>query len=852
MCHCRGSANEAEEIVQFMLMKSSNQPLPNLKTGQNPLHTAAKNGNTAIASKLLGHSPKLLLGRTSTGQSPLHVACLKGHGGVVELILEHIVMIVKGMKHMYSEKEPFSLDFCDSEAVTPLYLACLNGFPGIVKQLLDFRAVHGNLISLTVHAATKRGHTTLHAAAASGSLEVVKLLFASGEVDQEILAPPLAKSVDLLWQRIGGKQLQPPETRRIFVSGTGDFVANSEGLMKGDYPLELTALAEACVHSHSEIVAYFLRRGIRDDKGLACRVLCTVKSFSLCQKVLSHHCKVGQEEMKGSTELTDPEELWKLHLLWGGKKLPLLKKEWFEDGTTFTPSLLKAEYDDGKKQPSTQREKFVMSKPPQKIDTTFIKSVTLTGNRLRSVPLELFKLVNVMFIDLSDNQLTSLPSAVHTTGAWECTRLQDLKLSSNLLTELPVNVWVLPEVKTITADHNRLKKLVNKSVPTQFLTKTLQKIDLSRNDLMEVDPFLARIHSLSYICLCYNQLLTLPLKIWDIQSLDELKVSHNRLTDLASTQDETDHTDREELSNQSQEVETNPAMSAATRVTGARAYVRPQMSRVPSLHPQKSIEPNAYLSMEGVGQLDQTDAGPVLMAQGISKLRKLDLSSNNFREFPRDLPCIAPTLEELNISSNPEITHVELQFVPPSLRRFQARNCRIEQFGNVLNKEQLSLVRQTCVRQELRMQTCEHRSHSRLVNLSTLILTGNQLTHFQILYHSLPNAGAPDFGAEEKTFMKDSNPVLLYPSLENLDLSHNNLQGRFNPNVAHLAKIKAIQLNDNEHLQVIPYELGHLKKLQGFTQLDLRNLPELVQPPKDIQESMCQQILTYLAAGLKE
>ena len=855
--HFRGCMNEAEEVVEFMLLKSPNQPLPNLKTGDTPLHAAAEKGNAAIVSKLLNHSSKLLLCRSSVGRTALHIACLKGHCGVVELILEHISKIVKGMKHMYSEKDPFSLDFRDSEEVTPLYLACLHGYPRVVKQLLTFRAIHGNLISLTVHAATKGGHTTLHAAAFSGSSEVVKLLFATGEVDPETLTPPILNSVDLIWRGIGGKLSEPTTTRKIFVSSTGDFVASTEGLMKGDRPLRLTALAEACVHGHSDIVDIFLRHGIRDDRGLACRILCTVGNFDLCRKVLSHHCKMSQEEMRGSADLRDPDELWRLHLLWGEKKLPVLKGEWFEGGATFTPSLQKAEYDDGKKRVqsrrNTKRTGFVTTRLPQNIDTSYIRSVTLKGNRLKTVPSQLFNLANVTFIDLSNNQLTSLPSSESHTGAcgWGCTKLQDLKLSDNMLTELPVNMWILPELRMIVVDRNRLKKMVAGNVPTVFLPKTLQKVDVSRNDLTNVDPFLAEIKSLTHICLCYNHLSTLPLRIWDLQNLEELKVSNNRLTDLATCEGEAEDVEAEELGH-SQEPETNPAMSAATRITGARAYVRPQVSRLPSLNPQKSIDANAYLSMEGVGQMDDTDAGPVLMAQDVSKLRKLDLSSNNFEEFPRDLPCIAPTLEELNLSDNPGITHVELQFVPPSLRRFQARNCRIECFGNVLNKEQLSLVKQTCVRQELRMQVCEHRNHTRLVNLSTLILTHNRLTHFQVLYHPLQKAGAPDFGAEEKTFEKELNPILLYPSLENLDLSHNNLQGRFNPNVAHLVKIKAIQLNDNEHLQVIPYELGYLKKLRDFTQLNLSNLPELVQPPKDIRDNMCQQVLTYLAAGLKE
>ena len=156
------------------------------------------------------------------------------------------------------------------------------------------------------------------------------------------------------------------------------------------------------------------------------------------------------------------------------------------------------------------------------------------------------------------------------------------------------------------------------------------------------------------------------------------------------------------------------------------------------------------------------------------------------------------------------------------------------------------------MRKELRMTACEHRNHDRLPNLTSLNVRVNRLSQFQVLAHTLPTKGAPNFGAEEKTYVEEDF-VLLYPSLENLDLSLNHLQGKFNPNVAHLGKIKSIQLRGNEHLQEIPYELGHLKRLRDFTELDLRDLPELVQPPKEVlKDSMCQQILTYLAAGFRE
>ena len=845
--------SDAEAIVQFMLSKSPNQPLPNLKTGETPLHAAAQNANMALVAKLLEHSPKLVLSQTSMGISPLYLACRNGHVGIVGLILEQILKIVRGMRHVYNDDNPFSLDLCDSEDVTPLYLACLNGFPEVVRKLLAFKAAHSNFFSLTVHAVTKRGHTTLHAAASSGNSEIVDQLLGSGEVDQEKFSPPLTSSVDTLWTAIGGSQFEVSENRKIFASGTGDFVANTEGLVKGDRPLRVTALAEACIHGHGNVIDVFLEHGVRDNEGLACRLLLTLGHYNLCQKVLSRHCKVSSE-LKGSMDLGDPSELWKLHLLWGEKKFPFLRGEWFEkDSAVFTPAIQKVEYDDGKKRAQSQRRKHrgvSMAVPlPRTIDHTFIKSITLKGNRLEEVPLQLFKLPNVAFIDLSQNQLTSLPLSESVCG-WECTKLQDIKLSYNKLTQLPLSLWVLQELKSIQAEHNELERLTGVNVPTIYLTMSLERVDLSYNHLTEVDPFFVEIQSLEIICLCHNRLPMLPLKIWDIRSLVDLKASNNHLTHLTPPQEEdAEETDTYRDGNHPNEPEITPVMTGAMRITTARAHVRPQISRVSSLHPQKSIDVDAHLSMT---PLDHADGPTAPVTNDVSKLRKLDLSSNRFHEFPCELPCVAPSLEELNISQNHGITHVELHFLPHSLRKLNARNCCIEWFGNILNKEQLTLIKKSCMRKELRMTACEHRNHDRLPNLTSLNVRVNRLSQFQVLAHTLPTKGAPNFGAEEKTYVEEDF-VLLYPSLENLDLSLNHLQGKFNPNVAHLGKIKSIQLRGNEHLQEIPYELGHLKRLRDFTELDLRDLPELVQPPKEVlKDSMCQQILTYLAAGFRE
>lgn len=847
-------------MVKFILSRSESQPLSNLQTGDSPVHVASEKGKTEIVRQLLQHSPKLLLERNSIEKSALHFACMNGHHDVVAVIFEYVCQLVKGLHHMYNKDNAFSLDFPDSNEVTPFYLACLHGHASIVRQFLDLKKDFGNLVSLTVNSTQKDGHTTLHAAAYSGKSEVVEVLLDSEEVNANALAPPILETKRVLWQAIGGSQSKdiPRANQKIVVSATGEFIADIhvDGSMKGNQPLCLTPLAEACVHKHAKVVEVFLKYGARDEDGLACRVLATIREFDLSQKVLAYHCKATKKKVERDEE-PSPEDVWSLELLWDGKKLPFMKKEWLGINAVFYPTIQGDEFEDASDRRQGQCSRGYSTGSlhlPSRFDSCFIRNVTLKSNRLRAVPLELFQLKNVTSIDLSDNLLSALPvdnwKERQGVYSWECKKLQEFKVSDNMLTEFPMALWVLPELKRLQAKSNSLTKLVSiQPVLTSTLAKSLTKIDISNNKLTDID-FITEFPSLREVDICHNRLTTLPLALWGLHTLHDLKASHNYIESLASPAEV--ETIQEE---QPEEAEANQAVRGAARVTAPQALFMPQVSHHPSLDPQQSID-GALLS-GGIDQLRYSVGGrpeSCVVGNECSNLKKLDLSDNYFEEFPQDLPCLAPTLVELTISNN-TFKEVELRFLPPNLKKLYIKDCQIERFGSVKNKEQLQVIAQSCVRKEFVDEPCRHRSHAKLADLRSLNLKQNRLTHFQVLYHKPPSKGAPtpNFGAEENVYEKQvAVNDLLYPSLENLDLSHNRLEGVFNPNVAHLTMIKAVQLNDNEPLQKIPHELGLLKKLKGFTELNIKNLPDLVQPPKDIEGHTCQQLLAYLAASLKE
>lgn len=159
-----------------MLRKSRSQPLHNLDTNETPLLIACRKGLHDIAEALLEHSPKILFISEARNQlSPLHVACSRGDTRMVELILNAIKKYIDSVD---SDKEiEVSLDFRDELGRTPLYNACYYGYFEVVRLLVDFQRENSACVSFNVNAAVKVSQRTpLHVAVRKGSLEIVRLL----------------------------------------------------------------------------------------------------------------------------------------------------------------------------------------------------------------------------------------------------------------------------------------------------------------------------------------------------------------------------------------------------------------------------------------------------------------------------------------------------------------------------------------------------------------------------------------------------------------------------------------------------------------------------------------------------
>ncbi|ATY58984.1 ankyrin 2,3 unc44 [Cordyceps militaris] len=139
------------EIVEALLESGADHSAQD-RMGCAALHEVIESGQVEIARLLLQHGANPSLPRPLTGETPLHTAILTGS-------LDMVKLLVDGGADLAAEYNDF----------TPFLLACQDGSAKLVRWMLQ----NGVDVQTNIN---KRGLTPLHAAAMSGSDEVVKTL----------------------------------------------------------------------------------------------------------------------------------------------------------------------------------------------------------------------------------------------------------------------------------------------------------------------------------------------------------------------------------------------------------------------------------------------------------------------------------------------------------------------------------------------------------------------------------------------------------------------------------------------------------------------------------------------------
>ncbi|XP_051259246.1 leucine-rich repeat-containing protein 40 [Dicentrarchus labrax] len=159
-------------------------------------------------------------------------------------------------------------------------------------------------------------------------------------------------------------------------------------------------------------------------------------------------------------------------------------------------------------------------------EQTDLTKLLLSSNQLTQLSDDIRLLPGLTTLDLHDNQLTSLPSALG-----ELQELQQLRLSHNQLRSLPVEVCTLKNLCSLTLQQNLLESLPEELGQLENLTE----LDLSNNHLNDLPSSLGCLICLQKLNLCNNKLSCLPDSLAQLTNVKLLDCSNNQLTDIPAS-----------------------------------------------------------------------------------------------------------------------------------------------------------------------------------------------------------------------------------------------------------------------------------------------------------------------------
>lgn len=156
-----------------------------------------------------------------------------------------------------------------------------------------------------------------------------------------------------------------------------------------------------------------------------------------------------------------------------------------------------------------------------------IRVLTLSHNKIKSIPNEIDKLYNLERLNFFNNFVSELPSSLCSLS-----KLRYLNAGMNNLHSLPPGMHHLQLLEVLDLSYNFLDE---NSFPHNFFTfENLKALYLSDNELEIVPAEIRGLSSLQILTLRDNNLISLPAEIGLLHRLRELLIQNNRLRMLPS------------------------------------------------------------------------------------------------------------------------------------------------------------------------------------------------------------------------------------------------------------------------------------------------------------------------------
>ncbi|KAM9851319.1 leucine-rich repeat-containing protein 58-like [Aulostomus maculatus] len=175
------------------------------------------------------------------------------------------------------------------------------------------------------------------------------------------------------------------------------------------------------------------------------------------------------------------------------------------------------------------------------------KQLYLNYNRLPSLPSSLSCFFNLEFLDISNNELSTICESISRLSKlrtliaknnrldefslpkeFGSLQLEVLNLSGNRFEEIPLQCTKLTRLQSLSLGGNRLK-----CIPAEIENLTsLELLYLGGNLISAIPPEVANLPYLSYLVLCDNRIQSVPPQLTRLHSLRSLSLHNNLLTYL--------------------------------------------------------------------------------------------------------------------------------------------------------------------------------------------------------------------------------------------------------------------------------------------------------------------------------
>ncbi|XP_018018668.1 ras suppressor protein 1 [Hyalella azteca] len=151
-----------------------------------------------------------------------------------------------------------------------------------------------------------------------------------------------------------------------------------------------------------------------------------------------------------------------------------------------------------------------------------ITRLTLSHNRLSSLPPAIAHLTNLEILNLYNNHLVELPVAISSLN-----KLRILNVGMNRLDTLPRGFGSFPVLEVLDFSYNNISE---ETLPGNFfMLESLRALYMADNDFEILSPEIKNFKNLQILVLRDNDLVDLPREVGELHRLRELHLQSNRL-----------------------------------------------------------------------------------------------------------------------------------------------------------------------------------------------------------------------------------------------------------------------------------------------------------------------------------